>query len=175
MKKTLRHGVSLTAVLLFSAPLSAEVITLDAGAIRFEAPEGFKPVPQEIIDLKYPSSRAPKYVIGNESAATTIAYDLKPNNIPQEKIDEARGAFTEMFSRMIPGLQWKENKTITLAGQKWGYLEMTTTAVDTDIYNIMLFTGHKGQMLVFNFNSTKEQFPKYEQSLRKAVESIQIK
>lgn len=118
MKKTIVHIISLAAVLLLSAPLSAEVITLDAGAIRFEAPEGFKPVPQEIIDLKYPSSRAPKYVIGNESAATTIAYDLKPNNIPQEKIDEARGAFTEMFSRMIPGLQWKENKTITLAGQK---------------------------------------------------------
>lgn len=76
---------------------------------------------------------------------------------------------------MILGLEWKENKTITLAGRKWGYLEMTTTAVDTNIYNIMLFTGHNGQMLVFNFNSTKEEFPKYEQALRKAVETIQIK
>ncbi len=151
------------------------MVTLDGGAISFEAPEGFKPLPQEIIDLKYPSSRAPKQVIGNESAATTIAYDLKPNDIPQEKIDEAREAFSQMFPKMIPGLEWKENKVITIDGRKWGYLEMTTSAVDTDIYNIMLFTGYKGQMLVFNFNSTKAEFPKYESALREAVDSIKVK
>ncbi len=175
MKKITARLVLLTSIVLMTTPLAAELVTLDGGAVRFEAPDGFKPVPQEIIDLKYPSSRAPKYVIGNESAATTIAYDLKPHDVPQERIDQARESFAAAFPRMIPGLEWKENKTITLAGQKWGYLEMTTTAVDTNIHNIMLFTGHNGQMLVFNFNSTKEEFPKYEQALRKAVETIQIK
>ena len=88
---------------------SAKTISLDNGNITFEAPDEFKPVPQEILDIKYPSKRAPRYVIGNESAATTIAYDLKPNSMPQDKINEAREAFSQMFPRMIPGIEWKEN------------------------------------------------------------------
>ena len=40
--------------------------------------------------------------------------------------------------------------------------------------NIMLLTGYRDQMLVFNFNSTKEDFPKYEEQLRKSMNSISI-
>jgi len=52
---------------------------------------------------------------------------------------------------------------------------MTTNAVDTDIYNIMLFTCYKGKMLIFNFNSTREEFKKYEKDLRKSIRTIKIK
>ena len=164
-----------TILLSLASLVCGDTISLDNGHITFEAPDGFKPVPEEIIRIKYPSSRAPTFVIGNKSAATTVAYDLKPHNITQDKIDEARAAFTKLFPRMIPGLKWRENKTIELSGRKWGYLEMTSTAIDTDIYNIMLFTGYKGQMLVFNFNSTKEEFRKYERALRKSIKTIRIK
>ena len=162
-------------LLVVVSSASAKTISLDNGNITFEVPDEFKPVPQKILDIKYPSKRAPRYVIGNESAATTIAYDLKPNSMPQDKINEAREAFSQMFPRIIPGLEWKENKVIQLSGRKWGYLEMTSTAIDTDIYNIMLFTGYNGQMLIFNFNSTKEQFGKYEDALRKSLLSIKVK
>ena len=169
------RSITLTILLSLASLVFGETVSLDNGHIKFEAPDGFKPVPEEVIKLKYPSSRAPQYVIGNKSAATTIAYDLKPHNIPQDKIDEARVAFTQMFPRMIPGLKWKENKTMEFSGRKWGYFEMTSTAIDTDIYNIMLFTGYKDQMLVFNFNSTKEEFEKYERALKKSIKSIKIK
>jgi hypothetical protein len=152
-----------------------KIISLDNDRITFEAPEGFKPLPEEIIKIKYPSSNAPKYVIGNESTGTTIAYDVKPNDISQVKIDELRAGFTEMFPKRIPGLKWKENKIIELSGRKWVYLELTSTAVDTDIYNIMLVTGYKDQTLFFNFNSTKEEFKKYERALRESINSIKIK
>jgi len=39
----------------------------------------------------------------------------------------------------------------------------------------MLLTGLHGKMLVFNFNSTKKEFPKYEAVLRKSIGSIKIK
>ncbi len=172
----MKKVIATLSILLFLVPLVfGETVSLDNGHITFEAPDGFETVPEEVLKLKYPSSRAPKYVIGNKSAATTIAYDLKPNDIPQDQIDEVRAAFTQLFPRMIPNLEWIENKTIELSGRKWVYFEMTSTAIDTDIYNIMLFTGYKGQMLVFNFNSTKEEFKKYESALRKSISTIKIK
>lgn len=161
-------------VLLFLSPAWGKTIFLDNNQISFEAPDDFAPLTEDVKKLKYPSSRAPKYVIGNRTAATTIAYDLKPHHIPQDKIDEVRHAFAQMFPRMIPNLKWVENKTIELSGRKWGYMEMTSSAIDTDIYNLMIFTGYKGQMLMFNFNSTKEEFKKYEKVLRESIKTIQI-
>jgi hypothetical protein len=53
-------------------------------------------------------------------------------------------------------------------------MEMTSRAVDTDIYNIMFVTGYEDQMLVFNFNSTKEDFQQFEGKLRASLKSITI-
>ncbi len=103
----MKRIITAFAILMsLASSVCGETISLDGGHITFEAPDGFSPIPEEILRIKYPASRAPKYVIGNRSAATTIAYDLKPNAIPQDKIDEARRAFTQMFPRMIPGLKW---------------------------------------------------------------------
>lgn len=157
-----------------SAGAVAETLTLDNGGISFEAPDGFKPLNKPLVVSKYPRGQPPRYVIGNETATTTIAYDLKPHEIPMDKIDEFREAFTKVLPRMIPGLEWKRNETVTLSGRKWALFEMTSFALDVDIYNIMLFTGYKGQMLLFNFNSTKNEFPAYEAALRQSLQSIQV-
>lgn len=51
---------------------------------------------------------------------------------------------------------------------------MTSSAVDTDIHNIMLITGIGEEMLVFNFNSTREEFPQVEKALRASIDSIKV-
>ena len=80
----------------------------------------------------------------------------------------ARGA-ENLFERMVPGIEWKKNEIIEQSGQKWLLMEMTSRAIDTDIYNIMLATGYQGKMLEFSFNSTKEDFSKFENSLRASL------
>ena len=164
----------LIAVLLFPSLALAEPIKVGDTKVTFDPPPGFKLVPKEIIDLKWPSKRAPQFVVGNESASTTVAYDLKPNRIPQDKLGEVRKSFTRLFERIVPGIQWKKNELVEHSGQKWIFMEMTSRAVDTDIHNIMFLTGYQGKMLVFNFNSTKEEFPKSEKSLRASLKSIKL-
>ena len=154
--------------------LHANPIKVGETEVTFVAPEGFKPLGKELIALKWPTNRAPAYVVGTLTGSTTIAYDLKPNKIPQKDLPEVQKSFTKLFSRIIPGIKWKKNEIIELSGQKWIMLEMTSNAVDTDIHNIMLVTGYKGKMLIFNFNSTKEDFPKHEAKLRKSLKSITL-
>ena len=45
----------------------------------------------------------------------------------------------------------------------------------TTIHSIMIFTGYKGQMLLFNFNSTQDEFPKWEKALRESLQWISIR
>jgi hypothetical protein len=153
----------------------SEIVSLDNGAVSFDAPDGFKPLTKELIEIKFPRSRAPKYVVGNQRATTTVAYDLKDDAVPEEKIGEVLDSFYGMFPKIIPGITWKEKKIMEFEGKKWGYLELTSSAIDTDIYNIMLFTSYKGKLLIFNFNSTKSDFPTYEKALRESIKSIRIK
>ncbi|MBX3420052.1 MAG: hypothetical protein KF752_00710 [Pirellulaceae bacterium] len=141
--------------------------------VRFYAPKSYTPLTKEEIEFKFPSNRAPSYVIGNASRSTTIAFDVK-NNPLHDDLDRGLNEFKTLFDRIVPGIEWKGRKIIELQGQKWIYLEMVSRAADTNIHNIMLTTHYRGGMLIFNFNSTVEEFPEVESILRKCIETIKI-
>ncbi len=164
----------ISALVALSSNLFAEPIKVADTDVTFEAPEGFKPLSKELIAAKWPTNRAPAYAVGTPSGSTTVAYDIKPHSVPQEALPDVQKSFTELFERIIPGIEWKKNEIIEHSGQKWLLMEITSNAVDTNIYNIMLITGFEGKMLAFNFNSTKEDFPRYEAQLRKSLRSVTL-
>ena len=169
----MKYVLSFILVIL-SFTVSAKEINIANTGVSFVSPDEFKPIPQTIIDYKWPQKNAPKWVVGNETASTTIAYDLKSSDISAVSLSDLMSYFKKTFERVVPGLEWKKREIIDLSNKKWLYLEMTSNAVDTDIYNIMLLTSYGKKMLIFNFNSTKEDFTKYESKLRKSIQTIQL-
>jgi len=165
---------NILALIVITSALNAEPIKVAGTEVTFDPPKGFSALSEELIAVKWPSNQAPAYAIGTPTGSTTVAYDLKPHNIPQEALSAVQQSFTQTFEQVIPGIAWKKNEIIEHSGQKWLFLEMTSNAADTDIYNMMLITGFEGKMLVFNFNSTKEEFPVYEESLRASMNSIKL-
>ena len=152
----------------------AKDISISDSGISFVVPDEFQFLSQELIDVKWQNRNAPKWVIGNLSGSTTIAFDLKPNDISSASLPDLMSYFKTTFDRIIPGIQWIKLEIIRLSGKRWVYLEMTSNAIDTDIHNIMLITSHGKEMLIFNFNSTKEDFSKYEPELRKSITTIRL-
>ncbi len=114
-------------------------------------------------------------MVGNDDRTTTIAYDLKANSIAPDKLDETLTSLASAFKQIVPNLKWIARKIIKLQGQRWIYLEMTSVAEGNDIHNVMLLTPYNGKMLMFNFNSTREEFPAMETELRKSIASITLK
>ncbi|WP_028605053.1 hypothetical protein [Ottowia thiooxydans] len=159
---------------LAGTAVNAATFTVPGTNVSFNAPSGFTPLTADEISQKYPSNRAPSFVVGNARRTTTIAADLKPNELPKDKLPQVQASFESVFERVVPGIDWKEKKLIDMKGQQWIFFEMTSRAVDSDIYNIMLITPHQGKMLVFNFNSTKSEFPAVEKELRKSLQSIAL-
>jgi hypothetical protein len=150
-------------------------LTVPDSTVYFEAPDGFTPLTSAEIALKYPRGNPPKQVAGDARRTTSIAYDLKNNRIPETELEKGLAFFGDNLGKMIPGVVWKRKEIIELQGKRWIYLEMTSAAIDTDIYNIMLVTPHEGKTLMFNFNSTKEEFAKNELALRASLASIRLK
>ncbi len=153
----------------------AKEVSFDGASVTFVVPDAFAELSKEEIKAKYPSVNAPSQVIGDERRTTTIAFQVKEQAIKSSDLPEVQKAFTQVFDRVIPGIEWKQNAIVEMAGQKWLMLEMTSRAIDQDIHNIVLVTPHKGRMLMFNFNSTKNEFPKVEKVLRDSIKSIVLK
>ena len=164
----------LCLTLILSSHAYAETIEVGDTGITFSAPDGFQPMSEEWKRTKWPGANRPSFAVGNERGSTTIAFDAKPQDISHMDLNELRTALAETFNLGVPGLKWVANKIIEHDGQSWIYLEMTSTALDTDIYNIVMLTGWNRQMVLFNFNSTREEFPRYEDALRASVKSIRL-
>ena len=169
----MKWSLLLSILLCFLAvPAGAAPVKFAEAGVSFESPPGFTALSTRELDLKYPSKRAPAHVVGNKLRSVTIAYDLKPHALQPEDLPEIKATFEAMFERIIPRIEWVDRRILDKQGQQWILFEMTSRALDTDIHNIMLVTPRKGKMLVFNFNSTKEEFPKVEAALRKSLDSI---
>ena len=172
------RSVVLALGLLLAATITVfarEKITIPGSTVTLEAPIDFTPLTAEEIAVKFPRTKPPGYVVGNARRTTTIAYDLKPHPIKDDTLEQGLEVFGTIMGRIVANVVWKRKEIISMAGQRWIFLELTSSAVDTDIYNIILITPFEGQMLIFNFNSTKEDFPKQEAALRASVASIRLR
>ena len=168
------RSLLLLVTFLASSTLMAADFTVPGTSVQFEAPEGFTPLEQHEVDIKFPSKSAPRHVLGNKRRTTTIAYDLKTVPITAEVLESQLDAIGESMGRVIPGFVSIRREIRAINGVHWGYFEMGSSAVDTDIHNIVLMLPYEGQMVVFNSNATKADFEVLEVKLRSSIASIRV-
>lgn len=164
----------LLGLCLFPLLCSAKAIQIPDTSVTFDAPDSFQPLTQEVMDYKWQSKEAPKWAIGTEQGGTTIAYNLKNQDISQAPLPVLKDQFAAAFDRVIPGIDWKKKDVVEINGQEWVYLEFVSNGLDADIYNIMLVAPYGKQMVFFNFNSVMQQFEQYESELRHSIETIAL-
>ncbi len=163
----------LTAMSLVSVA-QANDFTFSQAGVRISTPSGMELLSRKDIELLYPPTRGPGFVIGNAARTVTVTYDMKDRDISGLDLSQALTTFSSVFERRVPALAWKYRKVIDLEKQKWLQLEFTSRAMGVDYYNIMLITPIKNQMLVLNLNSTVTDFPTAEPLLRGVIKSIAL-
>lgn len=169
----IRIFITLLLSVAACATMAAEIQTPDA-IVSMTVPDDFRALSAEEIHRKWPTGSPPSFVVGNATQSTTIAYDLKADALAPNGLAQALRSFEEVFSRAVPGIEWKRHEIVELVGREWMLLEFMSNAVDTDIHNIMLVTSHDGRMLTLNFNSTRGEFAQMEDALRQSVASIRV-
>ena len=100
----------------------AREISFENGTIAFDVPESYSELSQQELDLKYPSKRAPRFVVGNEDRSVSIAYDYKESGVPPEamadsELPNAQKFFSSVYNRAVPGIVWINNDIIEKAGK----------------------------------------------------------
>jgi len=167
----MRHLIFVVSILFSTPAISEEVVIGDTG-ISFDAPDGFTELSQEIQELKW--DNGPFFAMGNNTARTTINFVSVGLVVTGEPLSALKQDFENMFNRGPVDIKWISSEIIQLNGKGWVFLEMTWNEEGTDLHNIMLITTYKGEMLLVNFNSTKDEFPSYENALRNSIDSIKL-
>jgi len=177
----LRHSFTRIApyVILILALLTeitvAKDVSFDGGSATFTVPDVFTELSKDEIQAYFPGGDPPERGFGTAGRTTIIAYHLTKFVIEENNLPDVQESFTGTLNKQIRAIEWKQNDFVQLANQKWLSLEVTSAAGGHDVHNIMLFTAHKGRMLVFYFDSTKADFPKMEKALRDSIKSISLR
>lgn len=111
--------------------------------------------------LKYPSERRPTLVYSNESGGINVTLNLTKNKATQELMEPYLDNFMNTFKNMYPSAEWKDSGKNVINGKKVGFLKLVTPAIDTNIYNVMVFADLNGQLLLCSFNCTEKSIKKW--------------
>jgi len=167
----------ITFVLVAASTLNIELETksLLDNKVELKIPKGFEIMPEELIELKYPSERRPSLVYSNESGGINVALNWTEDKASQELIPPYKDNFVQAFKNMYPSADWKNSGIKMINGRKVGYLELVIPAIDTEIYNLMFFTDLDGKLLLCTFNCTKKSIHEWTPAAKEIMNSLKIK
>ncbi len=154
--------------------VTAEPVALQNGRVVFEPPTGFRELTQQEISLKFSRGNPPSAVYANDDMSVSVSIVFSPAAVEPPHLEDLKSAMEQTLPRLIPNLTWVKREMVNLNGTTWVHFELTSSAIDTDIYNHMYMTSFDGKMLGFNFNSTKGKYPAYSHQLEKSFQSIHI-
>jgi|GEM_PF-2363129 len=171
MKKTILTFI-FTMAGFNSTSASINPIEIRGAGVSFLPPSDFTRLSEEELDLKFPRSNRPSFAIGNENRSTTVAYDIKPIKISDDKLKDLIDVLVKQFDASIPDLKWLHKKIVFKKGRKWIFLELKSPTPGFDVHNRIYLTRLNNKVLILNFNSTVKDFPKYSRQMSESFDSI---
>ena len=132
-------------------------------------------MPEEMIELKYPSGNRPALVYSNESGTVNLAFSYTPNPLTQDGLPELKEQMIRVFKALYPSADWRSEGMELVNGRKVAYLELVTPAADTRIYNLLFFTDVGGRALLCTFNCPEEQSGDWEAAALRILLSLTVR
>lgn len=172
----MKYNILLILLAFTSLSLAEGLVEIEAlnGKVAILAPEDFTPMPRDIVDIKYPSSRKPTDVLSDKTGGVTLAFNHTTTAMQPSKVREAHAAISKMFHGMYPSAKWIRDEVIQQNGSTFMVMELITPAMDTQIHNIMYGTSVDGRFLLAAFNTTVEQSRKWLPVGRQIMASLTV-
>lgn len=145
------------------------------GKVSLVTPAGFGPMPQDVLEMKYPSSRRPTEVLSDATGGVSLAFNHTQSKMLPGQVKEARASMSKMFHNMYPAAKWIRDETVRKNGRPFMVFELITPAMDTKIHNIMYGTSVDNRLLLVSFNTTIEQSGQWLAVGKKIMQSLSIK
>ncbi len=150
-----------------------EVKALD-GKVSILAPKNFGPMPEHILETKYPLNKRPTEVLSDEKGLVSLAFNHTNDAMQPSQVKDAHLAISKMFHNIYPAATWFRDEVIEQNGSTFMVMELKTPAVDSQIHNIIYGTSVDGRFLIIAFNTTVEKSEKWLPVGKKIMSSLAV-
>lgn len=117
-----------------------------------KVPTTFKQLDYETINKKY-NGDVPNVVFSNDETTINIAISITENEMKNDQIESYKEYMEKMLksnSEIISSNYYKEGN------HNIGQIKLMSNAVDTKIYNNMIFFSYNDKLVIIAFNCTEE-------------------
>lgn len=158
-----------------------EVTTSDGTRIEFKyvdfneysikVPTNLEVMDEETKALKYPSTRAPQIVYTNEETSINLALQNQDDNMTNEQIPKFTRTMQKTFESMG---EVKSVDFFVRDGHKIGEIKFISQAVDTKIFNHMIFFSVDKKLEIVSFNCVVDYQEEWEDVSNLIINSIKF-
>ncbi len=153
------HTYQLTPVNFFENQLEVRI------------PASFTNLPLEQAKMKYPSEQRPQIIKSNEDGSINLTFSLLNEPLTTKDLPQALDSLQAVIARLNPAnLFFAKEVSQTTTGAV-GYFDFKSSALDSDLYNIMFATPIGGKFLLGTFNCRFSAKAKWTQLARAIMRS----
>jgi len=143
--------------------------------IEILVPKGWKPMSEDLIKIKYPGARPPKYVLSDVTGGISLAFNHTDTRATQEQIEAFKGVLKSTLTNAYPEAEWIEDSVKEINGKKVGFCKVITNALSRRIYNQMFFTDLDGKLLICSFNAVENKMKDWKSAADEIMNSLTVK
>lgn len=151
--------------------IETEYTHVEENKFYVKVPKEFRQLSYEEIIKKY-NGEVPKIVFSNEDMTINLAISVTDNEMKDNAIDKYREYMKTLLEKNSDIV---ESKSYKVDGHTIGEMKLVTKAVDTNIYNHMLFFSYHDKLVIITFNCTEELRNDWEQVGDFMIESLFFK
>lgn len=152
LEKESKKYETLTTQTKSGEQIETEYIHIEENEFYVKIPKTFKQLDYETINKKY-NGDVPNIVFSNDETTVNIAISITQNEMKNEQIETYKEYMEKILknnSEIISSNYYKEEK------HNIGQIKLMSQAVDTKIYNNMIFFSYNDKLVIIAFNCTEE-------------------
>ena len=152
LEKESKKYETLTTQTKSGEQIETEYIHIEENEFYVKIPKTFKQLDYETINKKY-NGDVPNIVFSNDETTVNIAISITQNEMKNEQIETYKEYMEKILknnSEIISSNYYKEEK------HNIGQIKLMSQAVDTKIYNNMIFFSYNDKLVIIAFNCTED-------------------
>lgn len=142
--------------------------------LRIQIPTSFYDMPDELAQIKYPSSQRPQIIKTDNTGAINITLNLIANPITDKHIPEVKNNIKTIYKRLNPSILFFQEGVETVGEKPVGFIEFKSPALDESLYNLLFAVELDGSTMIGIFNCLYRDQRSWRPVARQIMKSVKI-
>lgn len=142
------------------------------GQIVMLIPKLLQPMPEDLIQIKYPNPEHPEWIVSDEEGKVSLGISLERGEIENGDIEENVNILKKEMQRMYPASKIEIENPVGEGKEKVYWFSLDIPLIDDICCHVMFFREVKGGLLMGTLDCSKDEKKMWKDALRQILGTI---